>query len=103
MSATLRLSIAGLGAVVQALEADLDLEPHGAAARFAVDDVAADLTVRARWTTALDRVRTAPVFDSGALWQLHRSTGGWLFQFESPSLGPAPYKMAWVNSTFTDT
>src|SRR5437763_10826962 len=98
------LSIAGLGAVIESDEADLDIEPQGAIRRFlvdAVDAVEPALTVRTRWATLSLRQTGSPVFDSGAVWRLHRAGDEFLFDCHSSLFGPIPYKTASVNKTFT--
>src|SRR5437667_8816650 len=95
------LSVAGLGAVIESDEPDLDIEPQGAIRRFLVDEVEPNLNVRTRWATLPLRHTDAPVFDSGAVWRLHRAGGQFLFDCHSPIFGSIPYKTASVNSTFT--
>ena len=41
------------------------------------------------------------MFDSGALWQLHRLNGSYLYAFTSPVFGSVPYKVASFDSSFT--
>jgi len=41
------------------------------------------------------------IFDSGAVWRLYQQNGTCSFYFESPSLGPAPYKIARMGRDFT--
>lgn len=95
------LSVAGLGAVIESDEPDLDIEPQGAIRRFLVDAVEPDLTVRTRWATLPPRHTDTPVFDSGAVWRLRRAGDQFLFDCHSPIFGPIPYKTASVNNTFT--
>src|SRR5437879_624232 len=95
------LSVAGLGAVIESDEPDLDIEPQGAIRRFLVDAVEPDLTVRTRWATLSLRRTGTPVFDSGAVWRLRRAGDQLLFDCHSSLFGPIPYKTASVNNTFT--
>jgi hypothetical protein len=95
------LSIAGLGALVQSDQPDLEIKPQGAISRFVRHDIAPDLTVRARWATQAARPATRAVFDSGGAWRLDRSRDHFLFHFTSPTLGPMAYKTARVNRSFT--
>lgn len=97
------LSIAGLGALIQSDQPDLEIEPQGAVSRFVADEIAADLTVRVRWTTKPARPDNRPRFDSGGAWRLERSGDHFLFHFISSALGPAPYKTARVNPSFTSS
>ena len=41
------------------------------------------------------------IFDSGAVWRLYQENGTCSFSFQSPSLGPAPYKIARIRRDFT--
>jgi hypothetical protein len=41
------------------------------------------------------------IFDSGAVWRLYQENGTCSFSFHSPSLGPAPYKIARIRRDFT--
>jgi hypothetical protein len=43
----------------------------------------------------------ALIFDSGAVWRLYQQNGTCSFYFQSPSLGPAPYKIARMHRDFT--
>ena len=97
------LSIAGLGAVIESREPDLEIEPQGAVGHFVAENAASDLIVRTHWATEPRRHEGTPVFDSGAVWCLHRAGEDFLFQFTSPTMGPVPYKTAHVNTTFTSS
>jgi hypothetical protein len=98
------LSIAGLGAVIESREPDLAIAAQGAVRQFVAENVAPDLIVRTHWMTE-DVVHGsgAPVFDSGAVWRLHRSGDDFVFQLTSPAIGPLPYKTAHINDTFTSS
>ena len=41
------------------------------------------------------------IFDSGAVWRLYQENGTCSFNFQSPSLGPTPYKIARIRRDFT--
>lgn len=99
----LSLSIAGLGAVVESDEPDLAIEPDGAVGQFVTENAASDLTVRTRWVDEPARDDGSPLFDSGAVWRVHRCGDDFLFQFNSPTMGSLPYKTARVNKTFTSS
>jgi hypothetical protein len=98
------LSIAGLGAVIESREPDLAIQAQGAVRQFVAENVAPDLIVRTHWATGNGaQCNSAPVFDSGAVWRLHRSGHDFVFQLTSPAIGPLPYKTAHVNDTFTSS
>src|SRR5207237_7978469 len=94
-------SMCCLGAVIDTSEHDLEIEPQGAVSQFVAENAASDLIVRTHWATEPHRHEGTPVFDSGAVWSLHRAGEDFLFQFTSPSMGPVPYNTAHVNTTFT--
>src|SRR5437762_888569 len=73
----------------------------GAGDRFLVGDTAADLTIRAHSTAQLTHPDAEKLFDSGLVWQLYRDHDEYIFTFTSPVFGPAPYRLARFNSSFT--
>jgi hypothetical protein len=97
------LSIGGFGVLIESDEPGLRLTAEGAVARFAVETKpSSDLTLRARTAIIPGPHDDAPVFDSGALWKLFRHGDEFVFRFSSPFFGPAPYKIARVNRTFSE-
>jgi hypothetical protein len=73
----------------------------GAGDRFLVGDAAADITIRAHSTAQLALPDAEKLFDSGLVWQLYRDRDDYIFTFTSPVFGPAPYRLARFNSSFT--
>jgi hypothetical protein len=68
---------------------------------FLVEQAVPDITVRTTWRELADEVAGQKLFDSGALWQLYRDNGNYIFRFASPHFGPAPYKIASFDDNFT--
>lgn len=59
---------------------------------FGGDSPHADLEVYVRWTPRLTGCKGEKVFESGGVWSLFREDADWVFDFNSPSFGPHPYK-----------
>lgn len=55
------------------------------------------LRLRTEWGDLSADFPGAVAFDSGGTWRLHRDNGTLRFAFRSASLGPEPYKTAWVD------
>jgi hypothetical protein len=73
----------------------------GAGSRFLTGDGAADATVRVQSVSQLAHPAGEKLFDSGMVWQLYRDGDDSIFTFTSPVFGPAPYRLARFNSSFT--
>ena len=73
----------------------------GAGIRFMSSDSAADATIRVQSASRLEHPNAEKLFDSGLVWQLYRDRDDYIFTFTSPVFGPAPYRVARFNSSFT--
>lgn len=62
----------------------------------------ADIEVHVAWIDKINRSPVVPLFDSGAIWTLFREGSNLRFDFQSPVLGPDPYKRLLVNQSFND-
>jgi hypothetical protein len=51
-----------------------------------------DIEIEVEWADRLQRLRGAPVYDSGALWTLFLDGGEYIFDFTSAAFGFLPYK-----------
>src|SRR3954468_8792040 len=51
-----------------------------------------DIEIEVEWIDQLQRLRSAPVFDSGALWKLFLDGPEYIFDFTSAAFGFLPYK-----------
>jgi hypothetical protein len=69
--------------------------------RFLVEDGESDVRIRAGWADLFEESKGKKLFDSGALWQLYRDNGSYLFRFASSAFGSLPYKIARFNRDFT--
>lgn len=95
------LTIAGVTTAVAADEAGPALRVQGATRRFLASDATPDVAVRVEWANLSEARVGKPVFDAGALWQLHREGDAFLFRFTTRTLGPVPYREALFDSGFT--
>jgi len=77
------------------------LRIEGAMEKFVVESSTPDVTIRARWAELSDQALGEKVFDSGSVWQLHRSAGINQFRFAAPFSDWLPYKIARFNEDFT--
>jgi hypothetical protein len=80
---------------------DMKLQVVGAMEKFLVEGIEPDVRVRATWGNLSKTPVGEKVFDSGALWQMYRKNGAYLFQFISSAFGNLPYKVASFNQEFT--
>lgn len=97
------LSIAGLTVGVTSDE-PLDLQVSGASTRFLVPCGMPDVRLNVATADLSDEPPPGEcLFDSGALWKLHRDGDGdgLLFRFTSPAFGPLPYRMARFTRDFS--
>lgn len=94
------MSVAGITTAIVCDEPDLDWRIGGPATRFLVERVKPDVTLHVGWRELSQHCRSEKVFDSGALWQLHREDDRLVFRFTSPVFGGVPYKTARVTSDF---
>ncbi|MDA2938622.1 hypothetical protein MYX75_10210 [Acidobacteria bacterium AH-259-A15] len=95
------LEVAGISVVVSSCDPSLKLEAQGAVKDFLTGEGKPDARASAAWSD-LSQVKLGPkLFDSGALWQLYRRDGWYLYCFTSPIFGPFPYKVASFNLNFT--
>jgi len=95
------LEVADICVMVSSSDPSLKLEARGATEDFLAGQDKPDARVSVAWAD-LSKVKLGPkVFDSGALWQLYRRNGSYLYCFTSPIFGPFPYKVASFNSNFT--
>ena len=60
-----------------------------------------DFELDIAWEDSLKLPTREPSFISGGLWSAFRVPTGTEFYFNSPALGPAPYKAAWFDDSFS--
>jgi hypothetical protein len=97
----LRLCIGGIRVALTAGDPSLKPAVQGAARHFVVHSGEADAAVSAAWGDLREPATGDRIFDSGALWQLYRRNGTYIFRFASPAFGPLPYKEARFTTDFT--
>ena len=93
--------VADIRLLVSSCDPSLRLEARGVTEGFLAGEGKSDARVSAAWADLSEVSRGPKVFDSGALWQLYRRNGSYLYCFTSPVFGPFPYKVASFNSDFT--
>jgi hypothetical protein len=67
---------------------------------FRIDASAFDIDVQIERSMRLPDVTGRELFDSGAVWRLYESEGGFRFDFSTPMMGATPYKRLIVDSEF---
>lgn len=96
------MSIAGITVALTSDDPEVRLRVEDATEKFVVEDAIPDVVVRASLGEISEEVAGEKLFDSGALWQLYREDGHYLFRFISPYYGPLPYKEASFNPAFSE-
>jgi hypothetical protein len=67
---------------------------------FRVDASPFDIDVQIERSARLPDATGRKLFDSGAVWRLFESEGGFRFDFSTPAMGAAPYKRLIVDGDF---
>ncbi len=95
------LEVADISLLVCSADPSLKLETQGTMTDFLAGETKPDARVSAAWSDLSQVNLGRKVFDSGALWQLHRRNGSYLYSFTSSAIGSVPYKVASFDSSFT--
>lgn len=98
---TFTLRVADIATRIACEDPAVALVVSGPARRFLVADDRADATIRVAREAGLGDPDAEKIFDSGFVWRLYRHDGDFVFSFTSASLGPAPYKLARFDPSFT--
>ena len=98
---SLSLSIADITIALVSDDPKLRVGIERVMTHFMTHEGEADIEIKARWGNLRRESGGRKVFDSGALWRLYADNGSYIFQFNSPSLGALPYKVASFNRDFT--
>jgi hypothetical protein len=61
-----------------------------------------DIRLRVRWVDWLPEVSRKPCFNSGAVWSLRSRVPEFVFDFQSPAFGAAPYERMLIRPDFRD-
>jgi hypothetical protein len=59
-----------------------------------------DINIQVGWVANLPSASGRQLFDSGSLWRLYETQGGFQFDFTTPVLGEAPYKRLLIDDKF---
>ena len=59
-----------------------------------------DINILVGWIADLPSASGRQLFDSGSLWRLYETQGGFQFDFTTPVLGDAPYKRLLIDDQF---
>jgi len=96
------LQIADITCSIASADPSVELRIERATQSFLVPERDPDITIEARWSDLSSIKYEGPkLFDSGALWQLHRVDGVFLFSFSSEVFGTIPYKVALLKKDFS--
>jgi hypothetical protein len=95
------LSVGGLTLRIASDDCRLASPAGGPLEPFFSDRGRADVEIFARWTDTDLHPSGHLLFDSGGAWQLHQSSGEYLFTFRSSRRDSSPYKSARFNPAFT--
>jgi hypothetical protein len=69
--------------------------------RFRTTPARCDVNIRVQWMDRLPKPEGRKLFDSGAVWVLHETGDGYVFDFATPMLGEQPYKRLSVDKEFS--
>ncbi len=94
------LEVADISLLVRSTDPSLKLETKGKVTDFLSGKAKPDARVSAAWKDLSQVNLGRKIFDSGALWQLHRRNGSYLYSFTSSAIGSIPYKVASFDSNF---
>jgi hypothetical protein len=95
------LEVADISVKIDSSDPTLHFETQGAMKGFLAAEDQPDGQASATWSDLSQMSLGEEVFDSGALWQLHRRNGSYLYAFTSSVFGPVPYKVASFDPSFT--
>ena len=95
------LEVADISVKIQSADPTLQFETQGVMKNFLAAEDQPDGQASATWSDLGQMSLGQKVFDSGALWQLYRRNGSYLYAFTSPVFGSVPYKVASFDSSFT--
>ncbi len=95
------LEVADISVKILSADPTLQFETQGVMKTFLATEDQPDAQASATWSDLSQMSLGQKVFDSGALWQLYRRNGSYLYAFTSPVFGSVPYKVASFDSSFT--
>ena len=95
------LEVADISVMVRSADPTLQFETQGVMKDFLAEEDQPDARASATWSDLSQMSLGEKIFDSGALWQLHRRNGSYLYAFTSPVFGSVPYKVASFDPSFT--
>ncbi len=95
------LEVADISVKIRSADPTLQFETHGVVKNFLATQDQPDGQASASWSDLGQMSLGETIFDSGALWQLHRRNGSYLYAFTSSVFGSVPYKVALFDSSFT--
>ncbi len=95
------LEVADISVMVRSADPTLQFETQGVMKDFLAEEDQPDARASATWSNLSQMSLGEKIFDSGALWQLHRRNGSYLYAFTSPVFGSVPYKVASFDPSFT--
>ena len=100
----LTLRVADITTQVICDDSALGLTVSGTSSQFLVPPGGTgepDVTTRVQRAPHLDQPTGDLLFDSGGTWRMYREHDDFVFSFVSSALGPAPYRLARFDASFT--
>lgn len=98
---TFTLRVADISTRVTCEDATLTLAVSAAVRPFLAPGDRPEATIAVTRAAGLEEPRGTQLFDAGLVWRLYRHDTDFVFSFSSAAFGPAPYKLARFDSTFT--
>ncbi len=95
------LEVADISVKIRSSDPTLQFETQGVMKNFLSTEDQPDGQASATWSDLGQMSLGEQIFDSGALWQLHRRNGSYLYAFTSSVFGSVPYKVASFDPSFT--
>ncbi len=81
------LEVADISVKIRSSDPTLQFETQGVMKKFLAGEDRPDAQASATWSDLSQMSLGEQIFDSGALWQLHRRNGSYLYAFTSSSFG----------------
>jgi hypothetical protein len=95
------MRVAGIATRVVCDEPGVTLGVSAPSSQFLVPEGHADVTIGVERAAGLTDPTGEKLFDSGVVWRLYRERDDFVFSFTSTATGPAPYRIARFNPSFT--
>jgi hypothetical protein len=98
---SITIKIADITISLISVDPELKLWVDEATTTFLNPSSTPDVTIEGRWGDLPQVENRGKIFDSGSVWRLYQTNGGYLFSFHSSIFGPVPYKLVKTQRDFT--